>query len=123
MKIDYAVLIFEKVTYSTIKLSVLFFFRRIFGKNETFRIVNNILIAVITIWGLTFLFTDAFICGADSHLGHPCAANSWVSLWFAITDVISDIMILALPYPMIRKLQMARREKIGLSAIFLLGFM
>ena len=122
-QIDYAVLVFEKATYATIKLSVLFFFRRIFGTNKTFRFVTNALIVLITLWGIIFLFTDVFICGAESHLGHPCAANEWVSLWFAITDVIGDLLILPLPYPMIRRLQMDRREKIGIAAVFMLGFL
>lgn len=120
-KLDYAVLVIEKFTYSCIKLGVLFFYRRIFYHHKTFRIVNNILIVIITLWGLVFIFMEAFTCGADSHHGHPCAPQEWLVLWFAITDVLGDIAVLTLPYPCIRALQMSRREKFGLSAIFMLG--
>ena len=117
-QIDSAVLIIEKFTYTCIKLSVLFFYRRIFYHHKTFRILNNILIVAITLWGLVFLFAEAFECGSDSFHGHPCAPIIWLALWFGITD---DIAVLTLPYPCIRVLHMSRRDKIGLSAVFLLG--
>jgi len=79
------------------------------------------MILLIASWGLAFLFSRAFICGPDSHGGHPCTGAEWTALWFAITDVIGDIAVLAMPFPMIRRLQMRRRDKIGLSALFLLG--
>ncbi|KAG8532195.1 uncharacterized protein KY384_003836 [Bacidia gigantensis] len=120
-KIDYATLVIEKVTYSAMKLSVLFFYRRIFYQQRGFRIANYILIVLISLWGIAFLFAEIFLCGANSHHGHPCAPQEWTSLWFAITEVIGDIAILSLPYPCIRKLQMSGRDKIGLSAIFFLG--
>lgn len=120
-KLDYATLLIEKVTYTTIKLSVLFFYRRIFLQQKSFRIANDILIALIALWGVVFLFIYAFLCGFDSQHGHPCAPQEWGSLWFAITDVLGDVAILTLPYPCIRRLQMSKRDKIGLSLIFLLG--
>ncbi|MCJ1350595.1 MAG: hypothetical protein MMC33_000576 [Icmadophila ericetorum] len=119
--LDYAVLIFEKGTYTTIKLSVLFFYRRIFKSSRTFKILNTTLIIIIIIWGVTFLFVPAFLCGADSNHGHPCPQTEWESLWFGITDVIGDVAVLCLPYPILRSLQMDRRQKIGVCAIFLLG--
>lgn len=115
-------LITEKVAYSCIKLSVLLFYRRIFVVGaRSFRLLNNALIVFVCLWGIAFLFTEAFLCGADSNGGHPCSGQEWTSLWFAITDVIGDIAILSMPYPMIKKLQMSRRDKIGLTGIFLLG--
>ena len=120
-KLDFSVLVVEKFSYSCIKLSVLFFYRRIFYHRHTFRILNNILIVAVILWGLTFMFVEAFTCGSDSHHGHPCAPQEWLALWFAITDVVGDVAVLVLPYPCIRALQMSRREKIGLSAIFMMG--
>lgn len=42
-------------------------------------------------------------------------------LWFAITDVIGDIAVLALPFPRIRRMKVSKREKWGISGILLLG--
>ena len=122
-KIDYATLLIEKVTYSTIKLSVLFFYRRIFLRQDTFRIWNDLLIVLTALWGICFFFTFVFLCKGDLIQGHTCASQELASLWFAITNVIGDVAILAMPYPYIRKLQTSRASKIGLAAIFLLGTM
>ena len=121
LKIDFSALVVEKFTYSCIKLSVLFFYRRIFFIRKSFLIANNVLIVFIIIWGTTFLFMEAFSCGSDSNHGHPCAQQEWLALWFAITDVLGDIAVLTLPYPCIRKMQKSRRDKVGLVAIFALG--
>ena len=118
-KMNYAALIFEKATYSTIKLSVLFFYRRIFFHQEAFRIWNNVMIVLVTLWGICFFFAFLFLCGIGP--GQACASQEWSSLWFGITDVVGDIAILAMPYPCIKKLQMSRASKAGVSAIFLLG--
>ena len=50
-----------------------------------------------------------------------CASQLLVLLWFAITDVLGDIAVLAMPYPCIVKLQMNKKEKLGISGVFLLG--
>ena len=55
----------------------------------------------------------------ESHNVH--ISQEWLLLWFAIMDVLSDVAVLALPYPFIRKLQISRRAKVGLTAIILLG--
>ena len=109
------------MTYPTIKLSVLFFYRRIFSTNTTFRKANDVLIVLIVLWGLVFLFLESFICSFGSGSVLFCATQEWVLLWFAITEVLGDIAILSLPYPCIRTLQMTKRDKIGVVAIFALG--
>ncbi|KAI4162186.1 MAG: hypothetical protein LQ342_004206 [Letrouitia transgressa] len=115
-KAAHANLIIEKVTYTTIKLSVLLFYRRIFLHQKKFRIANDILIILVTLWGFVFLLTFAFLAGDVNSPG-----ENWGSLWFCITEVVSDVAILALPYPCIRELQMSKRDKMGVIAIFLLG--
>lgn len=89
--------------------------------NRSFRITNNILIVLITLWGLAFFLVEAVIYLDSSHVAHPGESQRWSLLWFAITDVLGDIAILAMPYPCIRRLQMSSRVKVGISAIFLLG--
>ena len=111
----------EKFTYSCIKLSVLFFYRRIFSLSTSFRIANNGLIVLITLWGLVFMAMDAAACNPTAYKGRSGDTLEWLLLWFGITDVLGDIAVLALPYPCIRKLQKSRREKVGIIAIFLLG--
>ena len=116
---DIAILL-EKFTYSFIKLSVLFFYRRIFIQ-RSFRIANSVLIVLITLWGLVFFLDEAIIEYDSAHVDHAPRSGTWSLFWFAITDVLGDIAILTLPYPCIRQLQMSRRAKVGLTVVFLLG--
>ena len=118
-QIDGIVILLEKFTYSFIKLSVLFFYRRIFIW-RSFRVANSVLIAIITLWGLVF-FLDEAIVEYDTHIDNAAESQKWSLFWFAITDVLGDIAILILPYPCIRKLQMGRQAKVGLTIVFLLG--
>ena len=111
----------EKFTYSGIKLSVLFFYRRIFFVQKSFRIANNIFIILIALWGLVYFLLQVILESGDHRTVQPWGSQEWLLLWFAITDVLGDIAVLALPYPGIRKLQMSRRAKVELSFVFLLG--
>ena len=111
----------EKVTYTAIKLSVLFLYRRIFGVDTRFRSITSVFIILIVLWGTLFLFLESFLCISAGPKSTGCAKQEWALLWFAITEVLGDIAILSLPYPQIRKLQMSGREKIGVAATFALG--
>ena len=111
----------EKLTYTFIKLSVLFFYRRIFLPRKSFRIANNILIVLIVIWGLIFFLDEVIIEYDKTYTGRLAESQRWSLFWFAITDVLGDIATLALPYPCILDLQMSKRNKIGLTVVFLMG--
>ena len=95
---------------------------------------SNVMIVLVAAWTISFFFTEVFTCGVHpevqwqaitwkSNHGYKCTNESFVLLWFAITDVISDIVILSMPYPRIKKLSMTTREKWQLSFVFMLGFL
>ena len=114
--------------YALMKLSVLFFYRRIFYVQERFRWWNNIVIGLILAWATSFFFAEVFECGANPEAqwdpaAKPahCVNQTWMNFFFAVTDVIGDILVVTMPYPCIRKLQMSKREKLGVAMIFLLG--
>ncbi|KAK0508203.1 hypothetical protein JMJ35_009287 [Cladonia borealis] len=127
-KFIYAVTIIEKFAYGCIKLSVCLFYRRIFSVSRRFLIVNNVVMALICCWAFAFFFAEVFLCGlhpgvlwSGNTTNQGCASQLLVLLWFAITDVLGDIAVLAMPYPCIVKLQMNKKEKLGISGVFLLG--
>lgn len=60
---DYAMEVTEKVAYGSVKLSLLFFFRRIFGVFPRCRTINGVMIAVVALWTLVFLLAGVLICG------------------------------------------------------------
>ena len=121
LQIVHAILVIEKVTYTLVKLSVLFLYRRIFSVDRAFRRANQILIVLVVLWGLSFMFLEAFLCETTGTHYQWCAPQEKALLAFAVTDVAGDIAILSLPYPSIRKLQVSTRDRIGIIATFALG--
>lgn len=125
----YIVVVIEKLAYGFTKLSFLFFYRRIFAISPLFRKTNNILIGLIILWTFLFFMLEAFVCGIhpEAHWSgnlarhQQCLSQEKILLAFAITDVVSDGVILSMPYPSIRRLQMSTGKKVGVGAVFMLG--
>ncbi|KAH8161276.1 hypothetical protein CIB48_g6979 [Xylaria polymorpha] len=111
-----------------IKLSVLFFFRRIF-RVRAFIIVNNIVISLTAIWGISFVFVIAFQCSPPStfwesleiEYGNRCTTDLPAYLAFTFTDLALDVIIFVLPLPHLWLLRLPMRQKLGVALIFLLG--
>ncbi|CAG8956466.1 hypothetical protein HYFRA_00003851 [Hymenoscyphus fraxineus] len=114
-----------------IKLSLLFFYRRVFTKSvaRTFNIVSWVVIFIVITWTVSFFFSLVFICGTDFDAywqstviekAH-CVDTSKLHNAFAISDVVTDFIIICLPMPMIWSLHLNTRRKLGLVAIFSMG--
>ena len=108
----------QKAPYGIIKLSVVFFYRRVFlvRKMSVFDIVTKITILVIIAWTVAFFIRYIFICGT-----HPAADWYGVYNWEAycpmenrsksaliISELITAILVLGLPLPVVRKLFLLR---------------
>ncbi|KAF2727217.1 hypothetical protein EJ04DRAFT_517402 [Polyplosphaeria fusca] len=130
MRIEFAMTVIEKPAFGAIKLSLLFFYRRIFGHWPSFQKVNNALVVIIVIWVMGFVFADLFICG--SHLEYyyalnqalgkaHCGSKGLALVLFAFTSVITDLFVVSLPLFYIRRLQLRRSKRIAACVVFLLG--
>lgn len=125
---DYAMVLIEKPLYGMMKLSVLFFYRRIFLVKKGFRRFNNATIVLITIWAVAFLIGEFAVCGGHREamwIGGKhgaCLDRNYLHLSFGITDVIGDILVVAMPFPYVSSLQrISQREKVAVAGIFALG--
>ncbi|TGO89903.1 hypothetical protein BPOR_0088g00130 [Botrytis porri] len=114
-----------------VKLSLILFYRRVFTRNAAprFNIVTWFMILIIIIWTLSFFFSILFICGTDFSAywtstivekAH-CVDTDMLHNAFAISDVVTDFVIISLPVPMIFGLHLTVARKIGILAIFSLG--
>ncbi|VUC37523.1 unnamed protein product [Clonostachys rosea] len=131
-KINFIMVVIEKPAFGAIKLSLLFFYRRIFTIRRSFRLTNNVLIVIIILWTVAFVLSDLFICGtklslsfdADQKLAAAhCGDKGLMLLLFAVTSFLTDISVLIVPLFYITGLQMPRQKKWGAGFIFLLGLM
>ncbi|KAF2147766.1 hypothetical protein K461DRAFT_325195 [Myriangium duriaei CBS 260.36] len=128
-KCQYALQIMAYIGDGLTKLSILFLYRRLFP-NPAYNIANTIWCIVIGAWAIAFIFGTVFQCTpintvwlspfAEATPG-KCADTMPFYAAGAITDLITDVLVLALPIPMVWRLQLPTRKKIGVTCIFLLG--
>ncbi|KAI8959242.1 hypothetical protein F5Y11DRAFT_13691 [Daldinia sp. FL1419] len=128
-KYKYAFQITEKLTFGFIKLSILFLWKRIFRPTKYFVISCWIMIGIISAWSIAFCFATIFQCGTRwtwnwAPIGiflTQCTNTLNLLTVFTGTDLLTDFIIMFMPVPLIWNLQMPRRNKIGVTSIFMLG--
>ena len=93
-----------------VKLSYIFFYRRVFraGGTKIFDAMMFAVVVIIIAWTVSFLFVFIFECGI--HLDYlwtslaneaKCAKTSELENGFAISDVITDVIVLVFPIPLV----------------------
>ena len=112
-----------------LKLTLLFFFLRIFPKT----IIRNMLKGTIVFtifYGLTFVIVAIFQCRPIKHYwmnwdkehvdGHCININAlaWAN---AIISIVLDVWMLVLPLCEVFRLQLSWRKKISVAIMFLVG--
>jgi hypothetical protein len=110
-----------------LKLTFLFQYYRVLAVQK----MRNVYIASIIVvggWALSQLLVGIFICSPingfwDSSVQSTCIPN--IPQWYinAAGNIITDVLVFALPLPAIWSLQLARPSKIMLLVIFSLGFL
>ncbi|KAI1126420.1 hypothetical protein F5Y10DRAFT_244730 [Nemania abortiva] len=108
------------------KVSIIFYYRRIFAINYHFRIYTNVLLGALGILliseelGLTF--TDNPV-EAQWNVGMPHTEINSAPFWLTcgIAYIIFDVLILATPVFQVWKLKMTRGRKWLVTGLFLLG--
>ena len=108
-KLEYVYSLMEVLGLGAIKLSIVFFYRRIF-RGRAFNIASWIIIGIIIAWVITFLVED--IASNKSHLAarfnsltqqkEKSVINmSAVLITLAASDILVDFAILILPIPLV----------------------
>ena len=128
-KLEYAVYIMMPLLFGIIKLSVVLFYRRIF-RGIFFNRYSIAMCFVLLLWSFSFCMSTVLQCGRHpEYLWTPgpndskCYNDTPWDITFGVSDILTDLMILAMPLPFIFKLQISTPRKIGLFTIFLLGLL
>ncbi|KAB8229910.1 hypothetical protein ETB97_002379 [Aspergillus alliaceus] len=123
------------LAFGFIKLSILFFYRKIFcspGISKTlFDIITWVVIVLVMVWTTAFGFGAIFLCGAHpanawepvAVVAEKCSAQLLLLEGYAISDFIMDFLIWSLPIPKILSLNMTMQQKIAVMAVFLIGLL
>ena len=108
------------------KLAVILCYLRI-SPQRLFRLSLYITMAFVVGYHISFILALIFACDpvrkswdATILTGH-CINRSAVYLINGILNVVSDFIILLLPLPMIKKIQMPLRQKILVASFFSVG--
>ena len=94
-----------------VKLSVLCFYWRIFctGTTNLYKIVIFLMMGIVAAWTISFFFGFLFACkgnfsawwGSFENLVAQCVQTYNMELGLAVSDVITDGIIILLPIPMV----------------------
>ncbi|KAK5995385.1 hypothetical protein PT974_03789 [Cladobotryum mycophilum] len=114
-----------KVTVCLNKMSAILLYLRIFV-TPRFRIACFIVTGLVVGWSVSAIASTIWQChpiaGAWNTSLHAKCINSgvfWVA--YAIMNVLTDIIVLALPIPLILALQLKMRDRLMICGLFLMG--
>ena len=113
---------------SSVKVSVVLFYLRIFKTVKLYRSCCWAMIAILVIWCIFFDFRLIFTCVAvqkfwNSTIDHgSCRPEKPDYMATAVSNIVIDVLILTLPMPMIWRLNAPTLRKVGLVVIFVAGY-
>lgn len=110
-----------------IKFSLLFFYIRVFSI-KSFRTSAYIVMGIVSCWALsvvleTFLLCRPFKYNWEPTLKHTCGNRVASYIGSGGLNLVTDVMVLSLPVPMVWALKIPRRNKIILFCVFGVGLL
>jgi hypothetical protein len=104
MQTFWVFMLVQDMAFGLAKLSVLFFYRRIFF-TRTFKALSMALIVLVIMWSLGFFSAYLFRCGTHFwalwapliYLVQYCYDSAPMFQALGVSDVVTDILILSLP--------------------------
>jgi hypothetical protein len=127
LQVSFTILYSASVTFP--KLAILGLYQRIFTE-KPYRIIAYILMGIVTTAFIVLIICTVAQCIPLGYLwnkkGHPgghCFNTSAFWRYGSVPNIVTDVVMLFLPLPCIWKLQLSRRDKIGLVITFFTGSM
>lgn len=122
----YLSVLFYCVAIGMIKLAFLLHYYRVFAVKSQKLIVWTI--TAMIVWSLVLIFMAMFPCRPVEKFWKPTTPGhclpSQQLYWFnAAGNIVTDVIIFALPIPVLWQLHMPRSQRISLIGIFCLGFL
>lgn len=123
--------IFTIILVGLIKISVVLLYRRIFQIKRGFVVYSIFLMVILGIWTISFLFARVFQCGPkmsiiwtfSSNRAKLCKTADPISNGFMISDVITDLVVVLSPIPVIWDMRLPKMQRLAVSGVFAMGFL
>lgn len=96
---------------------------------RSFKLICQAFIVVNILNLISVILSVCLICKPYSYSfdktipGGHCGSLTSFELYTAIFNLLADLIIVLLPMPMLWRLQMQTKRKVGISLIFAMGFM
>ncbi|KAJ5782451.1 hypothetical protein N7457_004225 [Penicillium paradoxum] len=112
---------------ASIKLSILMLYRRIFPI-KAMKYSVNVVSMIVILWAACGIVAGCFTCIPTEKLWHPelpggCMNLSKFYYGLQIPNILTDAIILLMPIHIVWSLPISKAQKLGLSGIFVLGFL
>ena len=123
----YVSIILYLVSLGAIKTTLLCQYYRAFAINKM-RTVLLVAIVFVSAWSISQIFLNIFICTPiaafwDRAIEGKCIPSNPTWYITAAANIATDIMIIVLPFPVVIKLNLARRQRFVLLGVFCVGFL
>jgi len=107
------------------KISIVFQYKRIFTAAKVVRLCN-VMIGILVVYGCWAVLGSTFMCVPVSNFwntGISVQCMDKLAFWFsnAALNIVTDIMIFSIPMPLLKQLQLPKKQKIGLMFVFGFG--
>ena len=128
LKCRYSNEIITTLNLGVIKFSVLLFYRRLFTIRR-FKIISGISMGVLAAWTVSFTSAMAAQCTPPRSFWEKfeidyepgCIQVQKMYQGLAFSDIVLDVLVLALPIPFVLMLNMPWKKKIAVVDVLLLG--
>ncbi|EXA29207.1 hypothetical protein FOVG_19266 [Fusarium oxysporum f. sp. pisi HDV247] len=127
MKAFYASVIVYNVAMCLVKIGILLQYRRVFAI-PILQALTFYGLVIMVAWTITIAFLNALICVPVAKFWNstmPGHCTDPLTVWYVMAgfNLVTDITVFCMPLPVIGSLNLPRRQKIMLLAIFSIGFL
>lgn len=127
MKAFYSSVVVYNVATCVVKISILLQYRRIF----TGKVMQKLTMAALIFegaWAITLSILLPLVCHPVANFWDPTVEGSCLNqlaIWYVMASInlVSDFVIFSMPLPVIKNLQLPKKQKIMLMGVFCLGFL
>ena len=126
-KTSYAISVIYPLASAIPKLSLCAFYLQVMGVNTWVRRITNSTGAFLVANAVAWLVPTIIVCrpisvfwSLEGHQG-KCLNYNVFGTWISLPNIITDLVLLILPMPVLWKTQISILRKLGLMAIFAVG--
>ncbi|RFN44514.1 hypothetical protein FIE12Z_11228 [Fusarium flagelliforme] len=125
-KAFYASVVIYNIAMCIIKIGILLQYRRVFAV-RMIQIITFYGTILMICWTIIIAFINIFICVPVSKFWTPDLPGRCLdslAIWYMMAgfNLVTDLVVFCMPLPVIKSLNLPRKQKIMLFAIFSLGF-